>query len=258
MKILITGGNGYVAKSLTAALRNNHEVYTITRKQLNLIDSKAVNTWFKDKHFDVVIHCAVVGGSRLKLEDSSIIDQNLQMYYNLLTHKNKYNKFINFGSGAELFTEHTPYSLSKSIIRESIIEKENFYNIRIFGVFDENEWETRFIKTSIKKYINNEPMEIHQNKYMDFFYIEDLVSLVEFYILNDNLPKEIDCTYCESKTLYHITDIINHLNNHQVEIKLNNSGIGIKYIGKFTDLGINYIGLEKGIIEIYNKLRNEC
>ena len=258
MKILITGGNGYVAKSLTAALRNNHEVYTITRKQLNLIDSKAVNTWFEDKHFDVVIHCAVVGGSRLKLEDSSIIDQNLQMYYNLLTHKNKYNKFINFGSGAELFTEHTPYSLSKSIIRESIIEKEKFYNIRIFGVFDENEWETRFIKTSIKKYINNEPMEIHQNKYMDFFYMEDLVSLVEFYILNDNLPKEIDCTYCESKTLYHITDIINHLNNHQVEIKLNNSGIGIKYIGKFTDLGINYIGLEKGIIETYNKLRNEC
>ena len=258
MKILITGGNGYVAKSLTAALRNNHEVYTITRKQLNLIDSKAVNTWFEDKHFDVVIHCAVVGGSRLKLEDSSIIDQNLQMYYNLLTHKNKYNKFINFGSGAELFTEHTPYSLSKSIIRESIIEKEKFYNIRIFGVFDENEWETRFIKTSIKKYINNEPMEIHQNKYMDFFYMEDLASLVEFYILNDNLPKEIDCTYCESKTLYHITDIINHLNNHQVEIKLNNSGIGIKYIGKFTDLGINYIGLEKGIIETYNKLRNEC
>ena len=249
MKILITGGNGYVAKSLTAALRNNHEVYTITRKQLNLIDSKAVNTWFEDKHFDVVIHCAVVGGSRLKLEDSSIIDQNLQMYYNLLTHKNKYNKFINFGSGAELFTEHTPYSLSKSIIRESIIEKENFYNIRIFGVFDENEWETRFIKTSIKKYINNEPMEIHQNKYMDFFYMEDLV--------NDNLPKEIDCTYCESKTLYHITDIINHLNNHQVEIKLNNSGIGIKYIGKFTDLGINYIGLEQGIIETYNKLKNE-
>ena len=258
MKILITGGNGYVAKSLTAALRNNHEVYAPTRKQLNLIDSKVVNTWFEDKYFDVVIHCAVVGGSRLKLEDSSIIDQNLQMYYNLLTHKNKYNKFINFGSGAELFTEHTPYSLSKSIIRESIIEKEKFYNIRIFGVFDENEWETRFIKTSIKKYINNEPMEIHQNKYMDFFYMEDLVSLVEFYILNDNLPKEIDCTYCESKTLYHITDIINHLNSHQVEIKLNNSGIGIKYIGKFTDLGINYIGLEKGIIETYNKLRNEC
>ena len=258
MKILITGGNGYVAKSLTTALRNTHEVYAPTRQQLNLIDSKAINTWFEDKYFDVVIHCAVVGGSRLKPEDSSIMDQNLQMYYNLLTHKNKYNKFINFGSGAELLQKDTPYGLSKHIIYKSIIEKENFYNIRIFGVFDENEWETRFIKTSIKKYINNESMEIHQNKYMDFFYMEDLVSLVEFYILNNNLPKEIYCTYCESKTLYHITDIINHLNNHQVEIKLNNSGIGTKYIGKFTDLGINYIGLEQGIVETYNKLRNEC
>jgi len=256
MKILITGGNGYIAKSLTAALRNTHEVYAPTRQQLNLIDSKAVNTWFEDKYFDVVIHCAVVGGSRLKPEDSSIMDQNLQMYYNLLSCKSKYNKFIHFGSGAETYL-NTPYGWSKNIIYKSILEKENFYNIRIFGVFDENEWETRFIKTCIKKYINNEPMEIHQNKYMDFFYMEDLVSLVEFYILNNNLPKEIDCTYYESKTLYHITDIINHLNGHQVEIKLNNSGIGTEYIGKFTDLGINYIGLEKGIIETYNKLKNE-
>ena len=100
-------------------------------------------------------------------------------------------------------------------------------------------------------------MEIYQNKYMDFFYMEDLVSLVELYILNDNLPKEIDCTYCKSKTLYHITEIINHLNGHQVEIKINNSDIGIEYIGKFTDLGMNYIGLENGIKETYNKLKNE-
>jgi UDP-glucose 4-epimerase len=256
MKILITGGNGYIANGLYNNLKSIHDITLITRKDFDLTDSKATGLWFEDKYFDIIIHTAVVGGSRLKPEDSSIMDQNLQMYYNLLTYKDHYKKFIHFGSGAETHLD-TPYGWSKNIICKSILEKDNFYNIRIFGVFDENEWETRFIKTSIKKYINNEPMEIYQNKYMDFFYMEDLVSLVEFYILNDNLPKEIDCTYCESKTLYHITDIINHLNGHQVEIKLNNSGIGTKYIGKFTDLGINYIGLEQGIIETYNKLKNE-
>ena len=257
MNILITGGNGYVAKSIYNALKEKYNITLITRKDFDLIDSFETLKFFSNKYFDVVIHTAAVGGSRLTPENSSTMDQNLQMYYNLLSCKNKYNKFIYFGSGAETHNPESPYGLSKRVIAKSISEIENFYNIRIFGVFDENEWETRFIKTSIKKYINNEPMEIYQNKYMDFFYMEDLVSLVEFYILNDNLPKEIDCTYCESKTLYHITDIINHLNNHQVEIKLNNSGIGIKYIGKFTDLGINYIGLEQGIIETYNKLKNE-
>jgi hypothetical protein len=136
-----------------------------------------------------------------------------------------------------------------------MLEKNRFYNIRIFGVFDENEWETRFIKTCIKKYINKQSIEIYQNKHMDFFYMKDLVSLIEFYILNNNLPKEIDCSYSTSKTLCHIADIINHLNDHQVEIKLDDFTLGKEYTGEFTNLGINYIGLEKGIENVYNKLK---
>lgn len=256
MKILITGGNGYVAQSLYNAFKDKYDITLITKKDFDLTDSFETLKFFSNKTFDVVIHTAIVGGSRLKLEDSSILDNNLKMYYNLLTHRNQYNKFINFGSGAE-DSLNTPYGLSKFIINQSFKDKPNFYNLRIYGVFDENEWETRFIKTCIKKYISNKPMEIYQNKYRDFFYMKDLVSLVELYILNDNLPKEIDCTYCKSKTLYHITEIINHLNGHQVKIKINNSDIGTEYIGKFTDLGINYIGLENGIKETYNKLKNE-
>jgi GDP-L-fucose synthase len=257
MNILITGGNGYVAKSLHNAFKDQHNVTSVTRQDFDLTAFQAMSEFFQDKHFDVVIHCAVQGGSRLKKDSYKDMDVNLIMYYNLLQHKPHYKKLIHLGSGAEIYDSESPYGLSKKIIANSISEVENFYNIRIFAIFDENEWETRFIKTCIKKYINNEPMEIHQNKYMDFFYMEDLVSLVELYILNDNLPKEIDCTYCESKTLYHVTDIINHLNDHQVEIKLNNADVGTEYTGKFTDLGINYIGLEKGIIETYNKLKNE-
>ena len=44
------------------------------------------------------------------------------------------------------------------MIRQSILEKENFYNLRIFAVFDENEWDTRFIKTNIRHYINKKPI----------------------------------------------------------------------------------------------------
>jgi len=256
MKILITGGNGYIAKSLYNTLKNKYEITCITRQDFDLTNSFETIKFFSDKYFDVVIHTAVVGGSRLKPEDSSIMDQNLQMYYNLLSCKDKYNKFIHFGSGAETYL-NTPYGWSKNIIYKSILEKENFYNIRIFGVFDENEWETRFIKTCIKKYINKQPIEIYQNKHMDLFYMEDLVSLVEFYILNNNLPKEIDCVYPESKTLHHTANIINKLDEYKVEIKINEPELAKEYTGKFTDLGINYIGLEKGIENVYNKLKNE-
>jgi GDP-L-fucose synthase len=214
-----------------------------------------MNKFFRDKYFDVVIHCAVQGGSRLKKDSYKDMDTNLIMYYNLLQHKFCYNKLIHLGSGAELYTPESPYGLSKKIISKSISEIENFYNIRIFAIFDENELETRFIKSNIKRYVSGEPMVIHQNKYMDFFYINDLVSLINFYILNNNLPKEIDCTYHELKTLHHIANIINKLDEYKVEIKINDPELGKEYTGKFTDLGINYIGLEKGIETVYNKLK---
>jgi hypothetical protein len=177
------------------------------------------------------------------------------MYYNLLSCKNKYNKFINFGSGAEGHL-NTPYGWSKNIIHTSILDKENFYNIRIYGVFDENELDTRFIKGNIKRYINKEPMVIYQNKTMDFFYMKDLVLLVDYYINNDNPPKQIDCSYNNMKTLFDITKFINDLDDHKVEIIINNPDFGGSYNGWGNKL-LDFIGLEEGIKEVYNKLKNE-
>jgi len=256
-KILITGGNGYVAKSVYLALKDEYDVTSISRSDFDLCDREKTNEFFKDKCFDVIIHTAIKGGSRLQSDSLDVTHLNLSMFYNLLANRDHYIKLINIGSGAEIGYPTTPYGLSKSIISKLIDNECYFYNIRVFGLFDENELDTRFVKSNIERYINHQPLHIHQNKYMDFFYMEDLVSLINFYILNNNLLKEIDCTYSNSKTLYHITNIINHLDDYKVEIKLNESILGKEYTGKFNDLGIKYIGLEKGIENVYNKLKND-
>jgi GDP-L-fucose synthase len=257
MKILITGANGYVGKSLYSALKNKYNITIITRVDLDLIDSGEVAKFFRDKYFDIILHCAVEGGSRLKDDNYEIMDRNLCMYYNLLQCQSSYGKFIHFGSGAEIYNSESPYGLSKKIIAKSISEIENFYNIRIFGVFDKNELNTRFIKTNIKRYLNNEPIIIHQNKQMDFFYMKDLVLLIDYYILNNNPPKEIDCTYPESKTLYDIANIINHLDKYKVNIKLEKNNLDKNYTGNFTDISLPYNGIVTGIIETCNQLKNE-
>jgi len=257
MKILITGGNGYIAKSLYNTLKEKYDITLITRQNFDLTDSKAVNAWFEDKQFDVVIHTAIVGGSRLKPEDSSIMDQNLQMYYNLLSCKAKYEKFIHFGSGAETYLD-TPYGWSKNIIYKSILEKDNFYNIRIFGIFDENEWDTRFIKSCIKKYINKEPMLV-QDKKMSFFYMKDLITLVDYHIQTSpsSLLKESNCAYTNSTSLLDIANIINELDNYKVPIYVDTQ-VGKDYESNYNaPYGLKYIGLKQGIIKTYNKLKNE-
>lgn len=253
-KILITGGNGYIAKSLYNSLKNSYEITTLTRNNFDLNHFKVLDSYLKHKYFDVVIHCAVSGGSRLKEDIINDMDNNLQMYYNLLNCRDRFGKLIHFGSGAEITQPESPYGLSKRVIAKSILEQENFYNIRIFAVFDENELDTRFIKGNIQRYINKEQIIIHQDKFMDFFYMKDLVSLVDYYIQTENPPKEIDCSYQKLYSLFDIANMINNLDTHKVHITFNQNEMGEKYCGN-SNILLNYIGLEEGIKQVYNKLK---
>jgi GDP-L-fucose synthase len=254
MKILITGSNGYIGNSLYNALKDKYEVTALTRKEVDLTDSRQTEYSFRNTYFDVVIHCAVIGGHRLKNDDWKVMDSNLMMYYNLFQNKKHFNKLIHFGSGAEIYKVEQPYGFSKAVIRNSILANDNFYNLRVFGVFDENELDTRFIKANIKRYINKEALIIHQNKYMDFIYMSDLVKIVEYYI-NNNSPKELNCNYNKLYSLENIADIINNLDNYKVEVKTIDNSWNEMYSGTFYNLSLDFIGLEQGIKEVYNKLK---
>jgi len=250
IKVLITGSNGYIGQALHAAFKDEFDIALQTRNTFNLLDTDACNTWFTDKYFDVVIHTAIKGGNRLVKETSDILDQNLLMYYNLLNNREKYSKFINFGSGAEIYARHTPYGLSKHVIAESIKEKKNFFNIRLFGLFNINEDERRFIKSNIVRYKNKENLIVHQDKKMDFFFMEDFISVVKYFILNNSLPKVFDCTYEKSYFLSEIANMINTLSEHRVKINIETKSKDQDYIGTFTNL-IPYKGLEFGIKKMY-------
>lgn len=259
IKILITGANGYIGKFLYRELKNIYQVNIVTRKDVDLTNSIQVHNFFKDKYYDIVIHCAIEGGHRLIKDTSKVLDNNLKMYYNLLEHKSCYNKFITFGSGAEIFLSQEPYGMSKNIISESIFEKDNFYSIRLYGIFDENELDSRFIKSNIIRYINKQPIQIHQNKFMDFFYIKDLLKVVCYYIDgNSPTPKEYECSYYNELpySLLDIASIINNLDDYKVDISLNEKEIGTDYISTIKrELPISFIGLKEGIKQVYNKLK---
>ena len=259
MRILITGANGYIGKTLHNALKDTHHVDAITRNSFDLTDPAAMSKFFQSRHnFDVVIHCAVAGGSRLQKDDWSIMDKNLIMYYNLLQFRKHYTRLIHFGSGAETYMPGEPYGYSKKVIAKSILNQDNFYNIKIFGVFDENELETRFIKGNILRYINNKPMQIHQDKTMDFFYMQDLIKVVEYYINEQEPPKEFDCVYNRIHRLSFIANIINNLDKHKVDVVISESQEATPYTSNYrnVELPIEFLGLVEGIENTYNKLQN--
>lgn len=256
-QILITGGNGYIAKSLGDALQHTYDVTRINRSMFDLTAFEAVHDFFQDKYFDVVIHCAVQGGSRLRQDCYGDMDVNLTMYYNLLQHRSHYGKLIHFGSGAEDNDPDSPYGLSKRVIAKSISQVDGFYNLRIYNVFDHNELPTRFIKANIQRYINREPMVVFQDKFMDFFYMDDLISLVDYYINNKDLPKEAICNYNRVSTLTAIAQYINAMSDYEVpiEVRQQEQAKGYFYNGIQYTPSISYVGLQQGIINVYKILK---
>lgn len=251
--ILITGGNGYIARTINNQLRNKYNVFSISRKNFDLTCYNSTHEWFYERQYDVVIHTAVSGGSRLKNDDHDVYKNNMKMFDNLAANKSSFSKLITFGSGAEIFHQDTPYANSKREIAQKIQQLDNFYNLRIFGVFDENELPTRFIKGNIIRSIEGEPMIIHSNKIMDFFYMEDLISLINYYINNDG-EKEINCSYEQKYTLKNVADIINNISKKKVPIIIENENDFSFYCGNPKKLPINEIGLEEGIEKTYYKL----
>lgn len=260
MKILLTGSNGVIGKFLSNKLRN-HEVYIPKRSCVDFTNRQHVDNFFNSHStFDLVLHCAVRGGNRLYHDSWDVLDDNLKMYYNILHHKNSYGKFITFGSGAEIYMPDSPYGLSKKVISKSLLDQFNFYNIRIFSLFGEGELDTRFIKANLNRYIQNKPIEIYQNKMMDFFYIEDLWKVIQYYMDTEFPPKEIDCCYKESKgvDLLDISNMINNLDDHTVDVVVKSKEPSQSYVGQSNQLDIEFIGLEKGLKLEYEKykLRN--
>lgn len=206
MKILITGSNGYIGKALTTAL-SNHDLTLLHRGVCEITDETQVDSFFTE-NYDIVIHCAAAGGSRLKGDTPNVLHDNLKMFLNLYKHKDKFSKLIHFGSGAQFHAEDTYYGLSKRVISDLIETDEKFHNIIIYGLFDKNEIDTRFIKSCINKCKEDKPIIVHKNKEMDFFHMEDLIKLINEYIEDERKDKQVQCVYFESFNLCSIARIV--------------------------------------------------
>jgi len=130
-----------------------------------------------------------------------------------------------------------------------------FYNNLL--IFDENEIETRFIKTCILKSLKNEPITIHEDKIMDFFYLKDLIPVIENILLNESLYKDINLSYPIKYKLSEIAKNISLINKSKSKIIIQKNS-DLNYNGnynKFISLPIKTQGLDKGILATISKLQ---
>ncbi len=78
MKILVIGENGQLGRSIKKSFVNsklNDQYIFVGKNDLNLIDSKKVSNFFKDKDFDLIINCAAYTAVEKAESDVEIADR---------------------------------------------------------------------------------------------------------------------------------------------------------------------------------------
>jgi len=226
MKIAVLGARGFLGSFLCRWLNKKHIVIEVTRNTLDLTDYISVSQWLMTVQPDAVINCAISGGGQ-GIEDISYSDvqRDLQIFLNFYNNTGGF-KYINISSGAE-FDRRTDidkkpesaillshplesYGFTKNTIARMVLNRDNFYNLRLFGCFDRTDPPFRLFK----KFKLQQAIAV-TDRYFDYISASDFARVVDYYLQDIVLPKDINCVY-EDKLLlseqlklfarYHITN----------------------------------------------------
>lgn len=265
MRVLITGGNGNIAKMIHRGLSDEFSIVAPSRNELNVLNFNEIRDFLSKNQFDILVHTCILGGRRTKEENGDVAYTNILMFENILKFANHFKMIINLDSGAiydrktdilnrkeeDLYTVPIDYyGFSKYVIYNRSLSYPNFFNFRIFNIFHANEEPNRFIASCFNAKNNNLIVDIHEDKFFDFMYEEDFLRIVRFYFQNfenrDVLEKTVNIGY-EQK--YRLSDIAKMIVQDDSKINIINSTAN-NYSGcvdKLYSYGIRFDGLDKGL-----------
>jgi len=263
--ILITGGNGNLAKMIRTNLSSEFNITSISRADFDMLDGRAIESYLTDKSFDILIHTAICGGRRGKEETGEVVYQNLLMFENFMKFSYKFGIIINFDSGA-IYDRDTDiycrteaeeslvsvpkdyYGFSKYLIYKRSLSYSNVFNFRIFNIFHVNEEDNRFVKACFLAQRNKTRVTIFKDKWFDFMYEDDFIRVVRYYLTTPilDLKKTINLSY---QTKYKLSDIAKMIVSNEL-IDIIDPVTSNNYCGDgdlLAQMDIQMAGLEAGI-----------
>jgi GDP-L-fucose synthase len=266
MKILLTGGSGFIGRNIIESLKNKYDLFYPKRNELNLLDENEVKNFIKKNKIDIIIHSAMKPGHRNAADPNNILEENLRMFFNIARNNEFFDKMIFLSSGAvyntnqdlkkveESFFDKSipkdPNGFYKYICTKYLLEKNNIYDLRLFGVFGKYEdYSIRFISNAICKTLHNLPITIKKDRVFDYLFIDDFIDILIYWIENKNnlQYKSYNITPTKSINLSSLALIIKEKN----EIQIGDFGLGFEYSGSnfrlLNELSFNFTSYENSI-----------
>lgn len=256
MRILITGGSGFIGRNLKELLASKYQVTAPSSAELDLLKEQEVRDYLGAHHFDAIVHAATTRSNRRVTAPADLLDRNCRMFFNLARNRGRFGKMIQFGSGAEYgpranlparvkedyFDTRVPtdaYGFSKYIcakyiegIGERAEGRGDIVELRLFAVFGRYEdYTVRFISNACCRALKGLPIVVRQDAMFDYLYVKDLAEITSWFLENEAGHSAYNVCSGRPVALTEIAKIVAAVSGQNPSISVAKAGMGEAYTG---------------------------
>lgn len=251
MRVLVTGGSGFIGRNLVEHLSQRHDVLAPSHAELDLTEPGAVDAWFDRHEVDAVVHGAVRPGHRNAAHPSRQLWTNLRMFFGLVRNASHFGRLVFISSGAvydvtrplDRVTEDQlgvampsdEHGLSKYVIAQYLDQlarsgSADVVELRLFGVFGRYEdYAIRFISNAICRAIFDLPITLRQDRRFSYLFIDDLKPVVDWALTGQ--PEHVAYNVAPDWTdsLHGLGLAISRRSGKHIPVQVATEGLGKEY-----------------------------
>ena len=274
MKILLTGGSGFIGRNLLESpLAREYEILAPSHAELDMLDSAAVAAYLDKNKVDYIVHSAYKPGHRNAKDLTGLFYANTRMFFNLTAGTGRFKKMLVMGSGGiydvlhyqpkmreAYYGTHIPadqHGFTRYVCGKFIENSGNITDLRIFGIFGKYEdYTIRFISNMVCKALFDLPLTIKQNRRFDYIWAGDLPGIVRHFLKHDAPHRAYNVTPDKAVALVDIAKEVLSISGKDLPIIVAEPGLGAEYSGDNSLLraeikDLAFTPLREAIKELY-------